>query len=354
MRRQQVQRAAAVGVALRHALSVDRTGTGSGRAGENADAAVVGRDLCDGESGNAGSRVDAELEVLANFDQVQCAFREHQIVAADVVGSVGRFGTSTILPTPLKTRSMRIEVARTTRSPDTPVAMRNPRKPSAPEVWAEAGSVGPASTRPAAASRATNASPARTSSQSGSTSLRQRHFFLGATDCQSEDNAGMRIEFTLDCTDLGRTSRFWSEAAGLRVDGRIEDRYMSLSGHGVSLTLQRVAEPKTVKNRLHIDLLVEEPEQEVHRLESLGASRLTPVARREFGQTWFVLADPEGNEFCVAAELHSSSTLREPGTECSIIAGQPSVGERHISCRCRCGADACGWGHTSTLSAGSG
>jgi uncharacterized glyoxalase superfamily protein PhnB len=53
---------------------------------------------------------------------------------------------------------------------------------------------------------------------------------------------------------------------------------------------------------MHLDLLVENLEQEVDRLENLGASRVTPTARQEFGQTWFVLADPEGNEFCVARE----------------------------------------------------
>lgn len=52
-----------------------------------------------------------------------------------------------------------------------------------------------------------------------------------------------------------------------------------------------------MKNRLHLDLLVDDIEREVRRLESLGASRLIPAARQEYGQTWFVLADPEGNEF---------------------------------------------------------
>lgn len=110
----------------------------------------------------------------------------------------------------------------------------------------------------------------------------------------------MRIEFTLDCCDLGRMTTFWQAAAGFVVDGSIDDRYVSLSGHGIVLTLQRVEEPKTVKNRMHIDLLVEDVDHEVSRLEKLGASRVTKVARQEFGQTWFVLADPEGNEFCVA------------------------------------------------------
>ena len=112
----------------------------------------------------------------------------------------------------------------------------------------------------------------------------------------------MRLEFTLDCSDLDRIAEFWQAAAGFVVDGRIEGRYVSLRGHGVTLTLQRVAEPKTVKNRMHVDLLVENVEHEVHRLETLGASRVTPTARKEFGQTWFVLADPEGNEFCVAQQ----------------------------------------------------
>jgi predicted enzyme related to lactoylglutathione lyase len=112
----------------------------------------------------------------------------------------------------------------------------------------------------------------------------------------------MRLELTLDCTDLDRAAEFWQAAVGLLVDGRIAGRYVSLSGHGVTLTLQQVAEPKTVKNRMHLDLLVENLEEEVLRLENLGASRVTQSARQEFGQTWFVLADPAGNEFCVARE----------------------------------------------------
>lgn len=115
-------------------------------------------------------------------------------------------------------------------------------------------------------------------------------------------NVGVLIEFTLDCCDLDREADFWQAAAGLQVQGRIGDRYVALRGHGVALTLQRVPEPKTAKNRLHLDLLVDDVEDELVRLESLGASRLTPTARREYGQIWYVLADPEGNEFCVFAE----------------------------------------------------
>ena len=112
----------------------------------------------------------------------------------------------------------------------------------------------------------------------------------------------MRIEFTLDCSDLDRMTTFWRDAAGFVVDGDIEGRYVSLGRHQVTLTLQRVDEPKTVKNRMHLDLLVEDPDSEVRRLEALGAHRLTAAPHEEFGQTWFVLADPEGNEFCVAED----------------------------------------------------
>jgi len=123
----------------------------------------------------------------------------------------------------------------------------------------------------------------------------------------------MRIEFTLDCCDLERAAMFWQSALGIAVDGIIEGRFVALSGHGVVLTLQHVAEPKSLKNRMHLDLLVADVDAEVTRLETLGASRVTPTARQEFGQTWFVLADPEGNEFCVACDR--SETISGPGTD---------------------------------------
>jgi len=127
---------------------------------------------------------------------------------------------------------------------------------------------------------------------------------------RSRENLDVRIEFTLDCSDLERMSEFWREAAGFVVDGIIEGRYVSLVGHRLTLTLQRVDEPKTVKNRMHLDLLVDDLDAEVRRLEKLGAHRLTAAALEEFGQTWFVLADPEGNEFCVAEGPEGSGPSR--------------------------------------------
>lgn len=120
------------------------------------------------------------------------------------------------------------------------------------------------------------------------------------------DDVSVRIEFTLDCSDLDLMTRFWREAAGFVVEGVIEDRYVSLHGGSVTLSLQRVDEPKTAKNRMHLDLLVDDLAAEVRRLEGLGARRLTANPHEEFGQTWFVLADPEGNEFCVATDREGS------------------------------------------------
>jgi predicted enzyme related to lactoylglutathione lyase len=123
----------------------------------------------------------------------------------------------------------------------------------------------------------------------------------GAGSARLEHGRSVRIEVTLDCVDLEVTAAFWQAVLRYDRDQVIEGRYASLSGDGPTLTLQRVPEPKVAKNRVHLDLLVADVDGEVDRLQSLGATVLPPGARDEFGQRWFVLADPEGNEFCVAA-----------------------------------------------------
>jgi hypothetical protein len=59
-----------------------------------------------------------------------------------------------------------------------------------------------------------------------------------------------------------------------------------------------LAEPKTVKNRVHVDLETDDREKETARLLELGATR--GADHDEYGQSWTVMADPEGNEFCIA------------------------------------------------------
>jgi predicted enzyme related to lactoylglutathione lyase len=63
--------------------------------------------------------------------------------------------------------------------------------------------------------------------------------------------------------------------------------------------LQRVPEPKQAKNRMHLDLWVPDIEAEARRLVALGARRQSAKPVEELGSRWIVMADPEGNEFCL-------------------------------------------------------
>jgi predicted enzyme related to lactoylglutathione lyase len=60
-----------------------------------------------------------------------------------------------------------------------------------------------------------------------------------------------------------------------------------------------VDEPKTVKNRMHLDIEVADIRAEADRLVALGATRISEGPCSEHGSTWLLMNDPEGNEFCV-------------------------------------------------------
>ena len=109
------------------------------------------------------------------------------------------------------------------------------------------------------------------------------------------------IGLVLDCSDPETLARFWSEALGYKTLGKEGVYVMLVDPDGVrpKLLLQVVPEPKTAKNRMHLDLHVPDIETEAARLESLGARRLEAEMRNELGTNWFLMADPEGNEFCV-------------------------------------------------------
>jgi predicted enzyme related to lactoylglutathione lyase len=72
-------------------------------------------------------------------------------------------------------------------------------------------------------------------------------------------------------------------------------------GDAPELLLQRVPEPKVAKNRMHLDMRIVDLGAEAARLEGLGARRLGDEIEED-GFRWFVMADPEGNEFCVCQE----------------------------------------------------
>jgi catechol 2,3-dioxygenase-like lactoylglutathione lyase family enzyme len=120
----------------------------------------------------------------------------------------------------------------------------------------------------------------------------------------------------IDTTDPARLASFWEAVLGWR---RTYDKDEEVvleppqgspeEGIAPDLLILRVPEDKAGKNRLHLDLRPEDQAAEVARLEGLGARRA------DVGQgpdaSWVVMADPDGNEFCVlraltAAELAES------------------------------------------------
>src|SRR5262245_38266942 len=108
-------------------------------------------------------------------------------------------------------------------------------------------------------------------------------------------------ELIIDSADPGRLSRFWTAVLGWEPTGRYAPDAVELAGptnSGPTLLFLPVPERKTVKNRLHIDVnpVGCDQDQEVERLIALGARRID-IGQGE--RSWVVLADPEGNEFCV-------------------------------------------------------
>ncbi|WP_031170027.1 VOC family protein [Streptosporangium roseum] len=103
---------------------------------------------------------------------------------------------------------------------------------------------------------------------------------------------GIRLSgIVIDATDLDRLARFWSGLLELEITRR-EDDWISL---GSGLALQRVPEPKAVKNRIHLDLVADDFADAVARAAELGA---TPVGDLQ-ESLWQIWQDPEGNEFCI-------------------------------------------------------
>jgi hypothetical protein len=141
----------------------------------------------------------------------------------------------------------------------------------------------------------------------------------------------MAFQLTLDCTDPHAQARFWAAALDFQVDdhdemigGLVEsgqlpadsDDVVTIDGRrtwrdygsisptdgddGNRMLFQRVPEAKVAKNRLHLDLQAPDGERakKVAALIELGASKLWDGQMGPM--SWITLADPEGNEFCVA------------------------------------------------------
>jgi catechol-2,3-dioxygenase len=105
----------------------------------------------------------------------------------------------------------------------------------------------------------------------------------------------------IDARDLPGLARFWMQALGWKVLSEREREIVIGTDDNapVGICFMQVTDPKTVKNRVHLDLTASTADRdgEIERLLALGARRA------DIGQTgaesWTVLADPEGNEFCV-------------------------------------------------------
>lgn len=105
---------------------------------------------------------------------------------------------------------------------------------------------------------------------------------------------------TIDCRDPERLAQFWSELLGVGVAGWFGERFVVLerpAEEAVALAFQLVPEDKTVKNRAHVDLRIADLEAVTAWIEERGGSRLAD--HDEEGMRWRVMADPEGNEFCL-------------------------------------------------------
>jgi predicted enzyme related to lactoylglutathione lyase len=108
-------------------------------------------------------------------------------------------------------------------------------------------------------------------------------------------------QIVVDAEDPARLARWWAEALGYQIvheePDEIEIRRTPEEMPG--LLFATSPDAKTAKNRLHIDLRPDDQEAEVERLVDMGA-RPVDIGQRDV--SWKVLADPEGNEFCVLRE----------------------------------------------------
>ena len=126
----------------------------------------------------------------------------------------------------------------------------------------------------------------------------------------------------IDCHDPKKLAEFWSEVTGFKVyASRSMDSVVTLGGKETSvveewagirgddasvprITFAKVPEDKVVKNRVHLDLLVEDREALKARILALGGSIVEERSRYVEGEpknsySWSVMQDPEGNEFCM-------------------------------------------------------
>ena len=124
----------------------------------------------------------------------------------------------------------------------------------------------------------------------------------------------LRIQaIAVDSTDPSIPAAFWEKALGWRRTHEEDDEIVLESPAGSTedgvlpdLLFLKVPEQKELKNRLRLDLRPEDQDAEVARLEELGARQVS--VGQGVAATWVVMADPDGNEFCVLRALRPGGT----------------------------------------------
>jgi predicted enzyme related to lactoylglutathione lyase len=114
------------------------------------------------------------------------------------------------------------------------------------------------------------------------------------------------VSVVLDVNDLERASAFWSAALGFPIQKPIT-QFMVLrpedpDDHRPHLILQKVPEPKAGKNRAHLDLFFSSRDEARDRLMALGGRLIQEQPNCIGSHCWYLMADPEGNEFCVVGD----------------------------------------------------
>jgi predicted enzyme related to lactoylglutathione lyase len=112
------------------------------------------------------------------------------------------------------------------------------------------------------------------------------------------------FNITVDCADARAQAMFWAAVTGWDAQqqddtpGHVEYALLPPSGSLPRMYFTTVPEPKSVKNRIHLDLLPpgDDQQAELGRLTGLGA---TVVGGQPPDAGWIIMADPEGNEFCL-------------------------------------------------------
>jgi predicted enzyme related to lactoylglutathione lyase len=118
------------------------------------------------------------------------------------------------------------------------------------------------------------------------------------TASDKNEGVGTLYAITMDVNDLETCAKFWSQVLGVGILYQ-NDQYLRLGqkGERPTLLLQKVPEPNEVKNRVHIDLDVPDLDAAVSRVQELGGNKLREL--NEYRIKWAVMADPDGNEFCL-------------------------------------------------------